>query len=65
MTRPILFHYLTDRAERDELVAALFDSLTRGVLTIQGVTRLPLAEAGRAHEAMEARQAAGPVILLP
>lgn len=65
VTRPILFHYLMDRGERDAMVADLFDALSRGVLTVEGVVRFPLAEVGRAHEALENRQAAGPAILIP
>lgn len=65
LSRPILFHYLTDRAERDALVGWLFDALRAGVLSIEGGTTFPLAQAGSAHAALESRQAAGPIILLP
>ena len=65
VTRPILFHYLTDRDERDAMVQALFDVLADGVVTVEGVARFPLAEVGRAHAALEARQATGPAILIP
>ena len=65
VTRPILFHYLADKAERDAMVKALFDALTGGILTVEGVVRFPLAEVGRAHAALEARRAMGPAILIP
>ena len=65
VTRPILFHYLTDRAERDAMVEGLFGALADGVLTAEGVSRFPLAEVGRAHAALESRQATGPAILIP
>jgi NADPH2:quinone reductase len=64
VSRPILFHYLADRSERDAMVAALFDALARGILTIEGCQSFPLARAGAAHEALESRRATGPVILL-
>ena len=65
LTRPILFHYLMDKGERDAMVAVLFDALTQGILTVEGVTHFPLEAAGRAHEALETRRATGPAILLP
>jgi len=65
VTRPILFHYLTNTAERDSMVAALFDALTLGILTLEGVSRFSMAEVGRAHTALEARLATGPAILIP
>lgn len=65
LSRPILFHYLTDRAERDTLATGLFDALARGVLSVERTQALPLAEAGTAHELLENRKANGPLILLP
>jgi NADPH2:quinone reductase len=64
VSRPILFHYLTQRSERDTMVAALFDALARGILTIEAGRSFPLAEAGAAHEELESRRASGPVVLL-
>lgn len=65
VTRPILFHYLTDPAERDAMAAGLFDALRQGVLRVGTITDFPLADAARAHEVLEARQAAGPMVLVP
>ena len=65
VTRPIIFHYLADRAERDGMVAALFDALGRGAITVEGVKRFPLADAGLAQAEMEARRATGPIVLVP
>lgn len=65
LSRPILFHYLTDRAERDELASSLFDAFARGVLSVERMQVFPLAEAGTAHELLESRRATGPLVLLP
>jgi NADPH2:quinone reductase len=65
VSRPILFHYLADRAEREAMVAALFDTIERGILTVEGVRSFPLTEAGAAHEVLESRRATGPIVLVP
>jgi len=65
VSRPILFHYLIESAEREAMVARLFDALERGVLTIEGTRNFPLADAAAAHEALESRGMTGPVILVP
>lgn len=65
VSRPILFHYLTDRTERDAMLGALFEGLAAGVLTVEAGRTWPLAEAGAAHTELELRRATGPVILIP
>jgi NADPH2:quinone reductase len=65
VSRPILFHYLADRADRDVMVAAVFDKMARGILTVEGVQRFSLAHAGAAQEALESRRATGPIVLVP
>ncbi len=65
VTRPILFHYLEDPARLREMAAALFDAFARGILSATPGQALPLAEAARAHQALEARSAEGPFILIP
>jgi NADPH2:quinone reductase len=65
VSRPILFHYLADRAERDAMVATLFDAMARRILTVEGVQRFPLTHAGAAQEVLESRRATGPIILVP
>ena len=65
VSRPILFHYLTERSERDSLVAALFGALHRGALTVEGIRSFPLEQVGVAQAELESRRAAGPIILLP
>ena len=63
ISRPILFHYIAERAEREAMVAALFDGLERGILTVEDGTAYRLAEAGRARAALESRRAVGPILL--
>jgi NADPH:quinone reductase len=65
VSRPILFHHLSEQSERDSLVAALFGALQRKALTAEGVRSFPLAQTGVAQAELESRRAAGPIILLP
>lgn len=65
LTRPILFHYIAGRAALDAMATALFDVLATGAVRAQAGAALPLAEAARAHELLESRQAEAPLILLP
>ena len=41
VSRPIMFHYLGDRVERDMMVAALLNSIARGTVTVEGVQSTP------------------------
>lgn len=64
LTRPGLNQYI---ATHDELVgraADLFAWLTTGDLKVKVDRRFPLADAARAHEALETRQTAGKVLLM-
>jgi NADPH2:quinone reductase len=65
ISRPILFHYMQGRTERDALVHAWFDDLERGIVTVEHVEVLPLSDAARAHELLESRRARGPLVLEP
>ncbi len=65
LTRPILFHYIAERAALDTMAAALFDVLATGAVRAEAGAALPLAEAARAHALLESRQAEAPLILLP
>lgn len=65
LTRPILFHYLADRAALERMAAALFAVLDSGAVRVQPGAALPLAEAARAHHLLESRQAEAPLVLLP
>lgn len=65
VTRPTLFTYT---ARREDLLAnaeELFEVLRSGAVRVRIGQRFPLAEAARAHEALEGRRTTGSTILLP
>lgn len=65
LTRPMLFHYMTNREERDRLAAPLFALLASGAIRTAPPRQFPLADAAAAHVALEARQTTGAVVLVP
>jgi NADPH2:quinone reductase len=65
VTRPIVFHYLTQRDALERMAAALFDAIAQRVLPIEPGKVFPLAEAAAAHEELESRRAPGPLLLEP
>lgn len=65
LTRPTLFHYIADKAERDLAAATLFDLVASGVIKTNVRQRYPLAAAAEAHRALEARETVGSTVLLP
>jgi NADPH2:quinone reductase len=64
-TRPTLFTFLADRARLEHMARDLFSVLRSGAVKIKIGARLPLAEAGRAHAALEARETTGSTVLIP
>jgi NADPH:quinone reductase len=64
-TRPTLFTFLADRARLERMARDLFRVVQSGDVKISIASRLPLAEASRAHEALESRATTGCTILLP
>lgn len=65
LTRPSLFHYI---ATRDELVARAGEVLgwvVEGKLAVRIDREYALSEAAAAHRALESRQTAGKVLLIP
>ena len=65
LTRPTLFDYIATTQELDESANALFHVLESGAVKIEIGQEFPLAEARRAHEALEARQTVGSTLLIP
>lgn len=61
--RPILFHYLRDRAALDAMAGPLFEALVAGVVRPVVGAVLGLAEAGRAQAMLEGRVTTGSVVL--
>jgi NADPH2:quinone reductase len=65
LTRPILFHYIAQRAALEHMAAGLFDVLASGAVRAEPGATMPLGEAARAHSLLESRQAEAPLVLLP
>jgi NADPH2:quinone reductase len=65
LTRPGLNQYIATREELTSRAADLFAWLAAGKLEVTVDRVLPLADAARAHEALEARQTAGKLLLVP
>ena len=64
-TRPTLFDYIATTEELDASAAALFAMIASDKIRIEIGQTFPLAEARRAHEALEARETTGASVLLP
>ena len=64
-TRPTLFTYAADRARLEKMARELFRAMENGDVTVHISKRLALAEASRAHAALEARETTGSIVLLP
>jgi NADPH2:quinone reductase len=64
-TRPTLVTFAADRARLERMARDLFRVVQSGDVEIKIQSRMPLAEASRAHEALEARETTGSTILLP
>lgn len=65
LTRPSLADYIATRDELEWRAGDLFRWIASGQITIHIDRRLPLARAGDAHRALEARQTIGKVLLIP
>ncbi|WP_421933733.1 quinone oxidoreductase family protein [Phenylobacterium sp.] len=65
LTRPTMGDYLLTTAELDASAGALFDVIKSGKVKIEIGQTFPLAEARKAHEAMEGRDTVGASLLIP
>jgi NADPH2:quinone reductase len=65
LTRPALPDYTATREELLERAADVLGQVADGSLDVRIGGRYPLAEAGRAHEDLEARRTTGKLILVP
>ncbi|MBL8863064.1 MAG: quinone oxidoreductase [Planctomycetes bacterium] len=65
ITRPTLFAYTSTRAELESGASELFDLLASGALRQPIESRVPLAEAARAHRDLESRRTVGATVLVP
>jgi NADPH2:quinone reductase len=63
VVRPIVFHYIRERAARDAMVEETFRMVQAAVLRPRIGLRLPLSRAAEAHAALESRTTTGAVVL--
>ena len=63
--RPVLFYHVRERAALEAAAGATFQAIAEGVLRPDPALQFPLAEAGKAHRALEGRQVLGPIVLVP
>jgi NADPH2:quinone reductase len=65
LTRPTLFHYIATRSELEKAAQALFDLVTRKIVSVHIGQTYPLSEAAQAHRDLESRKTTGSTVLLP
>jgi NADPH2:quinone reductase len=65
LTRPTLANYSADREELLWRANELFDWIAAGTLKIRVDRKVPLADTAAAHRALEGRETAGKVLLIP
>lgn len=63
MTRPSLADFIYDRDEMLRLAGALFEKIIDGSLKVAVGLELPLGEAAKAHEMLQARKTSGSIVL--
>ena len=64
-TRPTLAHYTADREELEQRAQDLFDWMQAGKLKVRIDSEYVLEGVAEAHKALESRQTAGKVVLIP
>lgn len=65
VTRPTLYHFYDDPAERAAGAARVWELIGNGTLTVTVGQTYPLAEAAQAHADLEGRRTTGSTVLLP
>jgi NADPH2:quinone reductase len=65
LTRPTSADYTATAEEKRWRTSELFDAVRSGTLSVRIGGRYPLAEAGRAHEDLQARRTTGKLLLIP
>jgi NADPH2:quinone reductase len=65
ITRPALGAYASDRENLEAMAADLFQMVSSGKVKIEVNQKFPLADAAKAHIALESRKTTGSTILLP
>ena len=65
LTRPGLFHFISDAESMQRGAAALFGALRSGTIKAQIGQTFPLSDVAKAHEAIESGTTVGATLLLP
>ncbi len=65
LTRPSLFHYITQRADLEAAARELFAAVKSRTVRIRIGQTYPLAEAAEAHRDLEGRRTTGSTVLIP
>lgn len=65
LSRPIIFHYVREAAQREEMATNVFRALEEGWLKVKPARTFRLAEAAESHRVIEAVGATVPLVLLP
>ena len=65
VTRPTLFTFISNRKTLEKMAARLFSVVKSGKVKIPVTARFPLADAVKAHQALEGRETTGSVVLVP
>jgi NADPH2:quinone reductase len=65
LTRPNLLHYIADRASLEARAGDVLGAVAAGRLAVRIDRTFPLSEAAAAHRALQGRQTAGKLLLVP
>lgn len=65
LSRPIVFHYVRETAQREEMAANVFQALEQGWLKVKPARAFALADAAESHRVIEAEGATVPLVLVP
>lgn len=65
VVRPMLFHYIRDRAALEAMARESFEAMRAGIIRPQPGLRLPLSRAAEAHRRLESRATIGQIVLVP
>ena len=65
LSRPIIFHYVREAAQREEMATNVFRALEEGWLKVKPARTFPLADASESHRVIESAGATVPLILVP
>lgn len=65
VTRPAMVHYATPRSQMLAMARELFEHVIAGRIRGEPQQEFPLAEAARAHQALQGRKTVGATVLIP